>query len=69
MYCCDDVVNIVDDLIIHEKGHEQHYERLFTVLDWLKTAGLTLNETKCEFWLPRLTFIGHEVTPNDSTPL
>ena len=32
------------------------------MLDRLKETGLTLNEDKCEFRLPRLTFFGHEVT-------
>ena len=65
---CDSVVNIADDLVIHGKELEQHDERLFTVLDRLKTAGLTLNESKCEFRLQRLTFFGHEVTKNGVKP-
>ena len=48
---CDGVVNIADDLVIHGKDLEQHDERFFTVIDRLKTAGLTLNESKCEFRL------------------
>ena len=28
------VINIVDDLVIHGKGIEQHDERLFVVLNW-----------------------------------
>ena len=31
---CDGVINIVDDLVIHGKGIEQHDERLFVVLNW-----------------------------------
>ena len=58
---CEGVVNIADDLIIHGQGVEQHDKRLFAVLDRLRKAGLTLNEGKCEFRLPRLTFFGHEV--------
>lgn len=65
---CDGVVNIADDLVIHGKDLKQHDERLFTVLDRLKTAGLTLNESKCEFRLQRLTFFGHEVTQNGVKP-
>ena len=65
---CEGVVNIADDLIIHGEGVEQHDERLFAVLDRLKGAGLTLNEDKCEFRLPRLTFFGHEVTQKGVEP-
>ena len=65
---CEGMVNIADDLIIHGEGVEQHDERLFAVLDRLKGAGLTLNEDKCEFRLPRLTFFGHEVTQKGVEP-
>ena len=44
---CEGVNNIVDDLVIHGKGiFEQHDERLFVVLSWLKEVGLTLNGDK-----------------------
>ena len=44
---CEGVNNIVDDLVIHGKGiFEQHDERLFVVLNWLKEVGLTLNGDK-----------------------
>ena len=59
---CEGVANIADDLIIHGKDIQEHDQRLFAVLDWLKEKGLTLNGEKCEFRLPRLTFFGHEVT-------
>ena len=65
---CEGVVNIADDLIIHGQGVEQHDKRLFAVLDRLREAGLTLNEGKCEFRLPRLTFFGHEVTKKGVEP-
>ena len=65
---CEGVVNIADNLIIYGEGVEQHDERLFAVLDRLKGAGLTLNEDKCEFRLPRLTFFGHEVTQKGVEP-
>ena len=61
---CDGEVDIADDLIIHGKDLEQYDERVFAVHDRLKTAGLTLNKTKCKFKLLRLTFFGHEVTSN-----
>ena len=43
---CEGVINIADDLVIHGKGIEQHDERLFVVLSWLKEVGLTLNGDK-----------------------
>ena len=44
---CEGVINIADNLVIHGKGiFEQHDERLFVVLNWLKRVGLTLNGDK-----------------------
>ena len=34
----------------------------------LKKVGLTLNEDKCVFRLPRVTFFGHQVTQNGVEP-
>ena len=65
---CDGVANVADDLIIHGRGEEQHDDRLLAVLDRFKETGLTLNEDKCEFRLPRLTFFRHEVTWTDIEP-
>ena len=65
---CEGVINIVDDLVVHGNGVEQHDERLFVVLNRLKELGLTLNGDKCEFRLPRLTFFGHQVTQNGVEP-
>ena len=65
---CEGGVNIADDLIIHGQGAEQHDKRLFAVLDRLREAGLTLNEGKYEFRLPRLTFFRHEVTKKGVEP-
>ena len=38
---CEGVANIVDDLVVHGKGVEEHDRRLFAVLDRLSEAGLT----------------------------
>ena len=38
------------------------------MLNRLKEVGLTLNGGKCEFGLPRLTFVGHQVTQNGVEP-
>ena len=62
------MANIADDLIIHGRGEEQHDKRLLAVLDRLRETGLTLNEDKCEFRLPRLTFFGHEVARTGIEP-
>ena len=65
---CEGVANIAEDLIIYGRGEEQHDKRLLAVLDRLRETGLTLNEDKLEFRLPRLTFFGHEVTRTGIEP-
>ena len=44
--CCEGVINIADDLVIHGKGIEEHDESLFVVLNQLKEVGLTLRGDK-----------------------
>ncbi|XP_068707557.1 uncharacterized protein [Montipora foliosa] len=56
---CKGIKNIVDDLIIHGCGIQEHDENLLDVLCRLRKCGLTLNEKKCQFRLPKLTFLGH----------
>ena len=50
------MANIADDLIIHGQGEEQHDKKLLAGLNRLRETVLTLNEDKCEFRLPRLTY-------------
>ena len=59
---CKGVANIADDLIIHGCGIKEHDENLLAVLRRLKERGLTLNEKKCRFRLPKLTFFGHDLS-------
>ena len=59
---CKGVANIADDLIIHGCGIKEHDENLLAVLRRLKERGLTLNEKKCRFRLPKLTVFGHDLS-------
>ena len=65
---CKGVANIADDLIIHGCGIQEHDENLLAVLQRLRECGLTLNEKKCQFRLPKLTFFGHELSSNGISP-
>ena len=60
--------NIVDDLIIHENGVEEHDRRLFAVLDRLGQVGLAKNDNKCELRLSKLPFSKHELTSDGIKP-
>ena len=43
------------------KTPEEHLERLRGVFKKLSAAGLRLKLTKCEFFKPRITYLGHIV--------
>ena len=65
---CKGVANIADDLIIHGCGIKEHDENLLAVLRRLRERGLTLNEKKCQFRLPKLTFFGHDLSSKGIAP-
>ena len=62
---CAGVAIIADDLIFHRKDVADHDRCLFAVLNRLREVGLSVNGEKCEVWLSKVAFFGHELT-NDS---
>ena len=52
----------LDDIIIFSRTHEEHIESLKKVLDKLTVAGLKLKPSRCEFFKPRLEYLGHIVS-------
>ena len=65
---CNGVANIADDLIVYGSGVEEHDANLFAVFERLDEVNLTLNRSKCEFRLPKLTFFGHELGKEGIAP-
>ena len=55
------IVCQMDDILVHGSDQYQHDERLREVLRKLQIAGVTLNDSKCEFNKKRLTFLGHVI--------
>ena len=53
---------------MHGPTVELHDQRLTTVLERLQEKGLTLNPEKCEFRIPRITFMGHHVSEKGIGP-
>jgi len=53
------IVCQMDDILVHGSSMEQHDERLNRVLERLQKAGVTLNESKCEFARTEVKFLGH----------
>ena len=46
----------------------EHDENLLAVLRRLRERALTLNENKCQFRLPKLTFFGHDLSSKGIAP-
>ncbi|CAH2108807.1 unnamed protein product [Euphydryas editha] len=56
------VANSQDDIRIGGRTQEEHDYRLRQVLKRLQNNGLTLNEKKCTFGAPEITFLGHHIS-------
>ena len=59
------VVVFIDDILIYSKNKEEHAQHLRIVLAQLWEHKLYAKFNKCEFWLDRVKFLGHVLTPDD----
>jgi len=57
------VVVFIDDILIYSKNKEEHAQHLRIVLTRLREHKLYAKFSKCEFWLQRVEFLGHVLTP------
>ncbi len=55
----DSVFAFLDDVSIASKDVETHLQKLEGVLGRLKSAGLSLKLTKCNFMKKQIAFLGH----------
>src|SRR3954467_14067087 len=56
------VVVYLDDILINSKNEEEHAEHLRLVLMKLREHRLYAKFSKCEFWLPEVTYLGHVIS-------
>nr|CAC33015.1 hypothetical protein [Antirrhinum hispanicum] len=56
------VVIFIDDILVFSKTKEDHAQHLRVVLQVLKYNKLYAKFSKCEFWLERVTFLGHVIS-------
>src|SRR3954462_4439475 len=56
------VVIYLDDILIYSKNEEEHAEHLRLVLMKLRENCLYAKFSKCEFWLPEVTYLGHVIS-------
>jgi hypothetical protein len=52
----------VDDILVYSKSVEEHEQHLRVVLGKLRAHKLYAKFSKCEFWLEKISFLGHILT-------
>ena len=52
-----------DDVLLASPDVESHMKLLHTVLDKLHQAGFKLSPKKCRIGMNKLSYLGHEITP------
>ncbi|GJY91728.1 putative reverse transcriptase domain-containing protein [Tanacetum coccineum] len=55
------VIIFIDDILIYSKSKEEHEEHLKLILELLKNEELYGKFSKCEFWLPKVKFLGRVI--------
>ncbi|KAL4011245.1 hypothetical protein IC575_028297 [Cucumis melo] len=55
------VIVFIDDILIYSKTEVEHGEHLHQVLETLRANRLYAKFSKCEFWLKKISFLGHVV--------
>ncbi|GJR37861.1 putative reverse transcriptase domain-containing protein [Tanacetum coccineum] len=52
------VIVFIDDILIYSKDKKEHEEHLKAILELLKKEELYAKFSKCEFWIPKVQFLG-----------
>ncbi|GJU70372.1 putative reverse transcriptase domain-containing protein [Tanacetum coccineum] len=57
------IVTLLDDILIYSrrKTKQEHEEHLKIILELLKKEELYAKFSKCEFWIPKVQFLGHVI--------
>ena len=56
------VVVFIDDILVYSRSGEEHERHLSIMLQTLRDKQLFAKLNKCEFWLDKVSFLGHVVT-------
>ncbi|GJZ25500.1 putative reverse transcriptase domain-containing protein [Tanacetum coccineum] len=51
----------IDDILIYSKNEKEHEEHLKAILGLLKEEKLYAKFSKCDFWIPKVQFLGHVI--------
>nr|GFC39697.1 putative reverse transcriptase domain-containing protein [Tanacetum cinerariifolium] len=55
------VIFFIDDILIYSKDEKEHEGHLKAILELLKKEELYAKFSKCEFWIPKVPFLGHVI--------
>nr|GEV72898.1 putative reverse transcriptase domain-containing protein [Tanacetum cinerariifolium] len=55
------VIVFIDDILIYSKDEKENEEHLKAILELLKKEELYAKFSKCEFWIPKVQFLGHVI--------
>nr|GEX45696.1 putative reverse transcriptase domain, ribonuclease H-like domain, aspartic peptidase domain protein [Tanacetum cinerariifolium] len=59
------VIVFIDDILIYSKDEKEREEHLRQILELLKKEELYAKFSKCEFWIPKVQFLGHVINSQD----
>ena len=63
------VICYIDDILITGKDEESHLRSHKEVIQRLEKHGFRLKQGKCEFLLPTIEYLGHQISKNGVHPL
>ncbi|GKB91025.1 putative reverse transcriptase domain-containing protein, partial [Tanacetum coccineum] len=55
------MIFFIDDIHIYSKNKKEHEEHLKAVMELIKKEKLYAKFSKCEFWIPKVQFLGHVI--------
>ncbi|GJU23216.1 putative reverse transcriptase domain-containing protein [Tanacetum coccineum] len=55
------IIVFIDDILIYSRNKQEHEEHLKLILELLKKEELYAKFSKCEFWIPKVQFLGHVI--------